>query len=243
MKSLRVFLDKTLQTSVIVFALLLVCASFFIALIPEKRAALLTPVDGWVVSNGPGSTVPLAAYPKTNTHLRDSVLSQNGAAIKRSYTPDSGNTAVEVLSPPFKATRFMSVSVTGSEKSKLGGVRATIECIDSKNSMSIFRGSVNNNLVEALVAIPRGWCMGESRLHLVSPHQGNYVGIGSVFRISALSYVKSSFLGQLPFYVSTIFTIGLVLFAGACAGVSTKRHESLIVPISFAFFGDRKSVV
>ncbi|MBV5327744.1 MAG: hypothetical protein JZU65_08925 [Chlorobium sp.] len=99
--------------------------------------------------------------------------------------------------------------------------------------MEIFKGSVNVNVSEAIVSLPENWCSGEARIKLNSTEKNTNVGIGDVFEISALSYLKSTFLGRLPYFITTLIMLSFVMFAGASLAARLAWHHD---PLPLAFF-------
>jgi hypothetical protein len=130
----------------------------------------------------------------------------------------------------------MSIAVTGANRTPEGRVHAFLECEDNRARLEIFRGSVNVNVAEALVAAPINWCPGFATLRFASTERNINAGIGAVFGISKLSYAKSSFLGRLPYLVTTLAVFITVMFAGASlAARAGWRSDPLVV--AFASLG------
>lgn len=122
---------------------------------------------------------------------------------------------LEFESAPFKPTQYMSVAISGSTKSQLGLVTAVIECIGNQKQIPVFNGSVNNQLSESIVTIPDSWCETDMVLKFRSSEGGHYAGVGTVYGISFLSYLKSSFIGRLPYFITALAIFSFVMFAGA----------------------------
>jgi len=214
---------------------LLIC-SFGIAILPEHPAKLLTSVEGWDVHGARSSQVPLYAFSKQICQVRRSAIESAGGQIFRTWTSDNGIVPLELTSPPFRPSRYMSVAITGTNRTPAGRVQAYIECEQNFQRVEIFRGSVNTNVAEAIVILPEGWCNGDAKLKFVSSEKNVNVGVGSVFKISYLSYLKSSFFGRVPYFLTALTLFSLVMLAGASLVVRLGwRCDPL--PIAFVALG------
>lgn len=186
-----------------------------IAVYPESPCKLLTFSNDWDTHGENNSKVPLLSIPEQFRHIRRSVLESPGGFIFRTWTHERGIVPLEVTSAPFRPTRYMSVAITGASRTIEGRVHAAIECESNEQRLEIFRGSVNADVTEAIVVAPDGWCSGNARLKFTSTEKSVNVGVGSVYEISRLSYLKSSFLGRLPFLIVSIIIFSLAMIAGA----------------------------
>lgn len=209
---------------------------FFLAILPEKPAKLLTSADGWVLRGDPGSKVLLRDFPIQFRQVRDSAVESVGGYVFRSWTPGNVIIPLELTSAPFRPTRFMSVAITGNNLSKKGHAQAYIECEQNDQRLEIFRGSVNVNVAEAIVVAPDGWCTGNARLKFISSENDVNVGVGSVFGISHLSYLKSSFIGRVPYFLLALGIFSLVMLAGSSLAIRLSWRGDLL-PIAFTSLG------
>lgn len=206
-------MKKTLLSPINIVIILFIFFSFIIAIYPEPSAKLLTPYDGWVV-NGPNSSkVALRTFPVQYRHIRRSVVSSPDSVLFRTWTPDKGIVSLDIISAPFIPTDYMSVAITGASRTSKGKVIAVIQCESNKQIREVFRGSVNVNVSEAIINIPDDWCPDKAVLKLSSTENIN-VGIGSVFEISLLSYLKSSFVGRIPYFLFAFVIFSLVMLSG-----------------------------
>ncbi len=196
---------------------------------------MLTGDDGWMLEGAPGSRIPLRSVPAQGLFVRRSVVTEDRSRLFRTWTPEKGNTPLSVMSPWFRPSAFLSIPVTGSNEGRAGDTQAWLESRSGGKRIEVFRGSVGVNANEALVAIPTDWLSGDVRLSLISQGRTN-VGVGSVFRISLLSSLKSSFVGLLPYAIVAYAVLAFVMFAGAaCAARSVDREH--IVPCALASLG------
>lgn len=195
-----------------------------LAVLPEQKAVLLTSPAGWSVQERDSSRVYLRDFPDQFRQNRQSAVDLGGQVF-RAWTPDRGVVSLDVESGPFKPTHFMSVAITGASRTTEGLVQAYIQCEANGQRLEIFNGSVNVNVAEAIVAPPRNWCPGMARINLKSIEQNTNVGVGDVFEISFLSYLKSSFVGRVPFFITALAIFVFVMFAGAAIATKLRWHK------------------
>lgn len=220
--------------SVTLIALLI--GAFGVAFFPENPAKLLAPVSSGGLNDSEQRTLLLSSAPPQYRHVRRSIIDSSGGDIVRSWTEKNGTTPFRMRSAPFQPARYMSVAITGFNRTPAGRVYAYIECEDNSRRLELFRGGVNVNVNEAIIVTPPRWCPGMARVHLDSAEDGVYVGVGSVFEITFLSYLKKSFVGRVPYFVVALGIFSLVMFAGAAVGAKIGRGDQA-VPIAFASLG------
>jgi hypothetical protein len=73
---------------------------------------------------------------------------------------------------------------------------------------------VNVNVAEAIVVPPVGWCLSNARLKFTSSENNQNIGVGAIFEISLLSYLKSTFLGCVPYFLVSLAIFSLVMLVG-----------------------------
>lgn len=232
----KVFYANGLKTVLLIFLMALLVCSFSIAVFHEPTAKLLTSVEGWsanVVSSG---QVPLYAFPEQFRQVRRSAVESPGGQVYRTWTPDKGIVPLELTSAPFRPAHFMSVAITGANRTPDGRVHAYIECEQNGQRLEIFRGSVNVNVAEAIVILPEGWCPGDARLKFISSERNTNVGVGSVFEISYLSCLKSSFIGRVPYFLTALAIYSLMMLAGASLAARLGWYGDPL-PIAFVSLG------
>lgn len=225
----------SIKSRTVVFGLSLL-GVFIIAIIPEAPAKLLTDYESWKTSGGASNEVGVKEIPEQYRQIRLSISESHDGVLYRTWTPDKGIVPLEITSEPFRPARYMSVTVTGSSRSKDGRVNAFLECDVNGQRLEIFRGSVNVNAAEAIVVTPVDWCPGTARLKLISNNDSENIGVGAVAEISFVSYLKSSFIGRLPYFISALAFFSLVMFSGAALAKRLGWHYDL-VPVAFAWLG------
>ena len=186
-----------------------------IALAPESPSVPLTAPGTWQVTGAPGSQVPLAELPWPVGYVRESTLASPGSTVFRNWTPAQGTGPLEVTSSPFVPARYMAVTVTGRTRSALGLSRLQLVCDSNAQALPVLAGNVNTNVTEAIVAPPDGWCPGTARLVFASREPRHLAGAGTVAGIGAVSYLKHTALGRLPFLLVALVVFSAIVWAGA----------------------------
>jgi hypothetical protein len=204
---------------------LLILFAFGLAILPEQKSVLLTASDGWSVQAHDSSRVHLDDFPAQFRQIRQSAVDLHSGQVFRTWTPDRGVVPLDITSAPFKPTHFMSVAITGASRTPEGLVQAYIDCEANGQRLEIFKGSVNVNVAEAIVVTPRNWCPGVASVKLKSAEQNTNVGVGDVFEISFLSYLKSSFIGRVPYFITALAMFSFVMFAGASLAIRMGWHH------------------
>lgn len=204
---------------------LLILFAFGLAILPEQKSVLLTSPDGWSVQAHDSSRVYLRDFPAQFRQMRQSAVDLPSGQVFRTWTPDRGIVPLDITSAPFKPTHFMSVAITGSSRTPEGLVQAYIECEANGQRLEMFKGSVNVNVAEAIVVTPGNWCPGVARVRLKSAEQNTNVGVGDVFEISFLSYLKSSFIGRIPYFITALAMFSFVMFAGTSLATRMGWHH------------------
>jgi len=190
--------------------LMVLIASCWLALMPEKPATLLTKGGEWQVLAPASTKVPLSAFPSQFQHFRTSVVRHHEGVIYRTWTPDQGVVPIQVRSGLFLCWRYLSIAITGTNQTPSGKIQCFLERMDTLERIEVFRGGVNVNGAESLLAPPRSWVGKPVRLVLDSTEADINVGAGSVFGIGAISYAKSSFFGRLPYFVAAFLIFSLI---------------------------------
>lgn len=225
------FLNKSKLTLLL---LLILSISFGICLYPEKPAQLLSSPDQTIVVGSEKSKFNVNDVAPQYRQLRQSEMEPAGY-IYRNYTSD-GIGPLKIQSNTFTPSKYMSVIVSGFNRSVNGLVKAYIECEKSGDRIGVFNGGVNINMSEALVVTPSKWCSGGVRLIFETSEKEVYVGVGAVYKISPISYWKSSLIGKLPYYFTALFIFSFLMFAGAAIAVRCGwDHDPL--PVAFVSLG------
>jgi hypothetical protein len=202
--------------------------------IPEQSAVLLTPSAGWTIKSPQQRSLKPSEVPPQLSWMRRSAANHPDSVLYRNWSPENGVQALNVISPPFKPSQFMSVLITGGTRSPAGGARVFLKCAGNGNEIDVFSGSVNSNISEALVYVSQDWCSEDARLNIVSTDPANFVGAGSVFSISMLSYLKSSSLGKFAYLIVSLGIYALVMYL---AVLYAQRVAPALPAVPVAFVG------
>ncbi len=202
---------------------------------PEGGAMLLSSAGDWeLLSEEKPLLTPVTDVVPKSRYLRASVEQSPGGYIIRNWTPE-GNKPLKLHSQPFQAAPYLSVLITGASRTGGGNIQAYFEHQSNGQRMPVFLGNVNYNLAEALVRVPETWLVGKMRLVVEADEKFHLCGIGSVYSISRLSYLKSTFSGRFAYFVVAFIFFGLILFAGTALAVRVGGRE--IVPAALILFG------
>jgi hypothetical protein len=220
----------------VVAAMTLSLLLLLLALVPEERALLLTQTSQWTLRGAPQTRLHAGHFvPKIRYMRRTATEPGAEAVLFRTWTPQ-GVQPLQVSSGPFKPTRYMSVAITGTNRTEAGSVKAYLKCEVNGRRLDIFNGNVNANLTEALIVAPDDWCRSQATLEFSSAETQGMVGVGSVYALSKLSYWKSSFLGHLPYFLCSAGVFALVMLAGAALAARHGLNRSLF-PAALCAFG------
>jgi hypothetical protein len=218
----------------LIVAMLVFTASLIVVFAPEPPAILLTPRDGWLLDGKASSRLAVSA--KANLDIPASAKANPEAVVFRTWTPDHGIVPIDLTSSSFDGERFLRVLITGNNRTLADQARAWLECETNGLRKEIFRGNVNNRLHAALVELPERWCSGKIVLRFQSDNSNSFVGVGSVFSASLLSYLKASFLGKIPFITVAAVLLVLLMLSGAALSVKFAQAR-LAFPAGLAFLG------
>lgn len=206
-----------------------------INLIPDSPPQVLTPKDGWQVS-GRAGLVRIEQFPDQFRQVRGAISNAPDAILYRSWTPEAGVQPIEVTSPPFRVPPRFAVAVTGATRTPSGKNSAFLSCSTHAQTRPIFLGSVNVNVMEAIVTVPPDWCPGDGRIHLVAGDKDQNVGIGTAFTVSWLHALKLSIVGQFPHLAVALGVLIMLVVAGAAATMRLGLG-ALSLPMGLAFAG------
>lgn len=215
---------------------LLILALFLLALLPEQYTTLLTKHDGWTINGPVSSEVPVASFPLQFRQIRKSSVDSPGGVVFRTWSPKNGIEPLRISSSSFIPAPYMSVVITGTNRTAQGLVSAVIKCEENNKEIEVFRGGVNVNVAESIVVTPENWCSGTARLKFISNEEQVNVGAGSIYEISYLSYLKSTYLGLFPYYVISLVVIYLVMLSGASLALRYGWTVELL-PVAFISLG------
>ena len=208
-----------------IFFGLLILFAFGLAILPEQKSVLLTSSDGWSVQAHDSSRVTCVTFRPNSVRYDNLRLI---CIVDRFSAPGRRIAGLFhwTLHPPHSSQHISClVAITGASRTPEGLVQAYIQCEANGQRLEIFKGSVNVNVAEAIVVTPRNWCPGMARVKLKSAEQNTNVGVGDVFEISFLSYLKSSFIGRVPYFITSLAMFSFVMFAGTSFAIRMGWHH------------------
>lgn len=219
--------------------MILICGAFALALYPEQPARLLTSATETTSDVLNNKVHPSDVAPQF-LHVRKSIADNKESYLYRNWIPVEGTVPMEVYSGSFTPSKYMAVVIAGISVGQNDLINTYIECEKTGSRLRIFNGSVNVNIAEAHIQLPESWCSGTARTVFKTAEKNMYTGVGAVYEISAYSYFKTSFLGLLPYFLTGLAIISLVMFVGAAAltrvGWINNQLPSAFVSLGIAAF-------
>lgn len=166
---------------------------------PEPPAQrLVDPADWQGVGEWGVSPTP------TSLQLRDSVRSI-GPTLRRSWQPDGTYLEGGFVSPAFDAPGYLAIPVHGVVYRDDPTSNIFLGCTDpvGVDPITLLQGKTGIGWSEAVARIPSAWCSGPVQVVAATGKPERVVGVGSPFRISAISFWKQ----RLPTHVFTHFAV------------------------------------
>lgn len=211
-------------------------ASFVVSIAPEDRSVLLTDSAGWEINTGESGKFFAQDIVPPYRYSRSSQNSSKGSFLFRTWTHE-GNILLDIRSEPFTPPKYGSILLTGGHLSLDKKVESYIECIASENRLQFFRGTVNTNLIQSVFSIPDGWCDDKVRLVIKTLDANETIGIGGIFEISKLSYLKSRFMGLIAYYFIFISALTIIFLVPGLFAKHFSLNRNLLFPAVFLLFG------
>lgn len=218
-----------------ILAGIVMTAAVTVTLWPEPSVRPLTPAAQWQVGGEAEARVDLGGLHHTSHFLRDSVRFDGEAGFWRVWTPSQGNRPLRLSSPPFPAPPLLAIPVTGKTSGTSGPNAIWIEHLASGQRRPVCFGSNHVSFNDVLVAVPPTWVGDDAILRLEGTGKDN-IGTGSVFAVSWISFMKTTFLGRLPVLAAAMLVYGLFMFVGAALAAACDREE-LCLPLGLVSLG------
>jgi hypothetical protein len=151
---------------------------------PEGPKTPLVSREGW-------SAVGFFRCPKPSVlQLSSPLLDNPDLTLWRSWSPEIGPEPGRLESAPFDPPTFLSVPLIGYPA--FTDIALYVECIADGRRLTMATGNPHEDWYERTLWMPRRWCHGRVRVVAASQSRTRYVGVGTPFRSSALSYLKES---------------------------------------------------
>ena len=145
-----------------------VLIGLMILALPDGLREPLIPGSAWRIEGGffendaPGSG-----------EVRRAIYAHPDAHFFRSWSPGTGAAKGIITTTPFELPEYIAVPYAGSPMEE--GIELALECVGSGNKLPITSGNTQNDWVERVMRIPRGWCEGRARLFAVTTSETNFI--------------------------------------------------------------------
>lgn len=196
----------TLRCLAVVYAVVLL-TGLVILLWPEQPAAPLVNRDGWNVTGGffTGSA-PNAL------EARKDILASPETVCWRSWSPATQATSGRVESAAFMAPPFMAIPV-GGFPNEAPGMGIYLQRVDTGERLAIANARMNNQWSQVDLHVPDHFRSSPVRLVAESASIRKYVSVGTPFKISRASCLKSKMPALLALHAMGLGYFMLVAFA------------------------------
>lgn len=219
--TLRGFVKRTI---ILVFALPIV-ASLLLAAWPARPARPLVQRSGWHITGQAFENVKPGRF-----ELPRSLAESPSAVYWRTWQP-TGATRGTVTTIPFVPSRYMAIPYGGFAGDP--GITLHLRCPVSGETMRLATARTNNQMTEAMVRVPRGWCAGPVVLQAESQNTEKYIEVGTPFSISAIAYYKNSFAGLVGIYFLVLFfSVCLLLAPDAIRITANAKPGSILAGLA-----------
>ncbi len=186
-------------------------------MLPDPPAQPLVGKADIIIQSGFAPT----AIPR-DFELRDNIRLSPELAVWRTWTPQDQSVPGFAYTHGFRLPRHLVVPYTGFAGEP--GISLYVECIASRARLTVATARTNTQWAESVVSVPVHWCDGPARVVASSDSHEKYIGFGTPFAISTLSWLKTRWFGLLGVW-ALAFTIAAG-FAVACAVALRARRPS-----------------
>ena len=131
----------------------------------------------------------------------------------RSWTPETNGTVGTVSTVPFLPAPYMAIPYAGFPAEQLGN-RIYFRCDGENRELDLATQRTNDQWATAYIHLPSSFCSGAVRLVATSVTPDFYIGIGTPFSISRVSYHMQTSFGPRALVVLgtwVLFASGIVL--------------------------------
>ena len=196
----------TLRCLAVVYTVVLL-AGLVILLWPEQPASPLVDRDGWKVTGGffTGSA-PNAL------EARQEILTSPATVCWRSWSPATQASSGRVESAAFMAPPFVAIPV-GGFPNEAPGMEIYLQKLDTGERLAIANARMNNQWSQVDLHLPDRFRSSPVRLVAESASTRKYVSVGTPFKISRASYLKSRLPSLLAVHALALGYFMLIVFA------------------------------
>jgi hypothetical protein len=193
-----------------------------VAMAPEP-AALPMPQAQVRVIEGEPTSIALAAIGDRDAAIRRSIRGEAEAKLWRAWTPD-GVRPLAMEIGPLKQVDYLGVAYQGSVRERETRNALYLRCTVHDQIKPIASGATNTTITETVIPLGRQWCQGgEVYLRLVSLSTWRNLGVARPYEVSALAYLKHSYLGQVGYLLAAFGVVVAGFFAGGLAARAVGR--------------------
>ncbi|MBA4011826.1 MAG: hypothetical protein C0481_08175 [Phenylobacterium sp.] len=205
--------------------------SIAIALAPEPPASPMHGVQTHVVV-GQTQTAPLAEVTDLDAALRPGT--PRDSVIYRSWSP-AGVRPLALEMGPLEPADYVGVLYQGTIREYETRNALYLRCSTHERIKPIAGGGTAGTYTETIVPLGDKWCAGgEVYLRLVGTSDFRNVGVAQPYAVSALSYLKQSYLGYVGFFLTAFAIVLAPFFAG---GLVARATRSGVDPVLGGFLG------
>jgi len=194
--------------------ILIVLISVSISFVPEPSAKSLVK-SNWNLPLENSHKVILKQVGKESLFIRNSIVNSQDGILYRSWGPNDGIIPINMYLPlPNINGKILSIPVTGTTRAPIENDFVSLVCEKDGNAIEIFKGSVNTTFQESIIQVPPNFCLDGAEVQFKSNGAYN-IGLGSIFEISYLSFLKKSFIGMLPYFLISLLVLSIYILVGA----------------------------
>lgn len=202
-----------------------------VAVAPEPAAVPMPHAETHILLGRPNA-LPLSLVKDRDSSLRAGTPSD--AVLLRSWSPE-GIRQMALEMGPLEPADYVGVTYQGSIRERDTNNALYLRCSSHERIKPIAAGGTNTTLTEAIVPLGREWCRdGEVYLRLVSTSNVRNVGVAPPYAVSALSYLKQSYLGYVGYFLTAFAIVLAAFFVG---GITARATRSGLDPVPAGLIG------
>lgn len=205
--------------------------SIAIAVAPEPPAASMRGVETHVLAGKP-ETVSLAGAVNLDGALRAGT--PRDSSIYGSATP-TGARPLALEMGPLEPVDYVGVTYRGAIREYETRNALYLRCSTHEQIKPIASGATEGTYTESIVQLGQAWCPdGKVFLRLVGTSDFRSVGVAPPYAVSALSYLKQSYLGFAGYFLVAFAVVFAAFFGG---GLAARATRSGLDPVLAGFLG------
>ena len=182
-------------------------------LVPEPQAYPLVSADGWEITTG-FTPIPTPA----GNPLRSELLGNKDTTYWRTWSPEAGAVPGRLVSKPFALPEYISVPYVGYAGNPDNAIY--LECIGTGSRIYVATANAHESWTENILRIPSSWCASQGRLVAESQTTLKYIGAGTPFTASFISWIRESLFTIVFIHA---FMFALLTLTGLAIALPLKR--------------------